>query len=187
MDDKPSSSSLNTLSLHQPSNSSDKQKRKNAKNAAKSTAKRNKIHDADRQKILCKLHIQFGLSLDTKIIIADEHHQIDLTYGKIAVLNSEGTQLICSVGFHHLTANPQPEKQQLQLCSSSSGSRHQFESSNFNINDDIDQHILDTRINLLETYLSSVKMDHHFISNNLSQTFPILYHHAISRYPVKNN
>ncbi|KAG0151923.1 hypothetical protein CROQUDRAFT_404287 [Cronartium quercuum f. sp. fusiforme G11] len=43
MDDKPSSSSLNNLSIHQLSNSLCKQKRKNAQNAATNSAKRKKI------------------------------------------------------------------------------------------------------------------------------------------------
>ena len=78
----------------------------NYKKAQKQSAKRQSQYNDDGKSIIQKLKIRFGLSADTKIIISNgDNTPINLTSGKVAVLNSEGTELICSVQFFCLPSS----------------------------------------------------------------------------------
>ncbi len=178
---QPSSSSDNPFS--KTSNNSNKKKRINAKQALKRSSTRTAAYNLNRIQLIYKFRLHFGLSEDTKIIIANnENIQINLKFGKVAVFNSSGTDLICSVEFHHLSSHSGSGQHLIQ-----SRSAPAFQSINFDTLDDTDPETLDQHIQNLDRYLSSVRLNPHLISSNFCETFPILYQHALSRNPVKTN
>ena len=123
------------------------------------------------------------MSADTKIIIADENkEEINLSFGKVAVFNSSGTNLICSVEFHHLSSHSGAGQHSFHSHFSPP-----FKSITFGSLDNSDSDTLDQHIHKLDTYLSSVHLDPHLVSSNFCESFPILYQHALSRHPVKTN
>ena len=133
--------------------------------------------------MIYKFRLHFGLSEDNKIIIAqNDKIEINIRFGKVEVFNSSGTDLICSVEFYHLSSHSGCGQHLIQ-----SHSAPAFESINFETLDDTDPETLDQGIQNLDRYLSSVRLNPHLISSNFSETFPILYQHALSRNQVKTN
>lgn len=164
-------------------NSNAQQRLKNLQNSVKRSDRRKLSYHSKRLEVIQQLRLHFGLSADTKIIIADEDkEEINLSFGKVAVFNSSGTELICSVEFHHLSSTSGPGQHSIHSHSSPT-----FHSITFGTLDHTDSDTLSQHINKLDTYLSSVRLNPHLVSSNFSETFPILYQHALSRHPVKTN
>ncbi len=79
----------------------------NKKIREKNSAMRRQKHFSKRINSLHKIRKRFGISRDTKIIFAnDKKDKVELSFGKVAVLNSKGTELVLSVVFHHLESTP---------------------------------------------------------------------------------
>ncbi len=163
-------------------NNSSKQKRINTQKNDSRSDDRYHAYQEKRLQIIQQLRLHFGLPSDTKIILADDDKEINLSFGKIAIFNSSGTELICSVEFHHLSSTSGPAHHSFQSLSSQT-----FQSITFGTLDHTDPATLSQHIDSLDTYLSSVRLNPHLLSSNLSECFSILYQHALSRYEVKSN
>ena len=165
------------------SNSKAQQKASNHRKYVKNAEARKNSYDSQRLKIIQQIRLHFGLSRDTKIIIADNvKKQINLNFGKVAVFNSSGTKLICSVEFHHLSSKSGPGQNSIY-----SHSTPTFNPIAFGTLDNTDLDTLDQDIHKIDTYLSSVCTNPHLVSAHFSESFPILYQHALSCNQVKTN
>ena len=76
----------------------------NYKKAAIHSSDRTLQYNTSRNTVNRKLRLRFGLSPDTKIIICGQD-EITLNRGKVAVINAEGTNLICTAHFFNLSSS----------------------------------------------------------------------------------
>ena len=172
----------------QPLRSNDHYQRKhiNYKKAVTQSSERNLEHATSRNTVTQKLRLKFGLSPHTKIIICGQD-EITLNRGKVAVINAEGTNLICTAHFFNLSSSQDIIPSESSSSNYSSTKISQQPYIDPNISDLDDKATLDEKIEKLNKFHSSSHLSHDLLSQNLSLMFPVLYCHAQARGEVKSN
>lgn len=158
----------------------------------KKLAQHKLVHFQNRKLVLQRVRLHFGLSSDTKIIFSKDQVSINLSHGKIAVLNSDGTQLICTVNFFNHpptsdSSNPDPEISASIPPPGTFSSQSPQLSLDFKLSQELDPVILEKKIDELNTFHNSFELHPFLISQNCSSMFPILFFHALARGKVKTN